>query len=281
MCEQSTKVSTLFKTIIVLVIEQKGANIITKNKTDLENKLWDNWIKTRDEAAANELINYYMYLVSFHVDRIAINLPHYVDRNDLESFGLLGLFDALNKFEPKRQLKFDTYASFRIRGSIIDGLRKEDWLPRSLREKTKQLESTTHELEQELQRKPTSEEIAVQLGITSEEVESIVSDSLFSNILSIEGNQAEDGNTAYSLPDDQLLSPEQNILDIEIKTDLAKGLKGLNENEKMVISLFYDDELTMTEIGDVLDLTTSRISQIHKRALFKLKDLVEKAQKKS
>lgn len=222
-----------------------------------------------------------MYLVSFHVDRIAINLPRNVNKSDLESFALLGLFDALNKFQPERQLKFDTYASFRIRGSIIDGLRKEDWLPRSLREKTKQVETVTEELEQELQRRPTSEEIASRLGMTGEEVESIASDSLFANILSIDGKKSDsetEEETAYSLPDEQTLSPEQNIVNLELKADLVKGIGKLSKSEKMVISLFYDDELTMTEIGDVLDLTTSRISQIHKKALFKLKDLLQKTQ---
>lgn len=243
--------------------------------------MWDKWLNTKDEAVANELIAHYMYLVSFHVERIAINLPKNVIKNDLESFGLLGLFDALNKFQPERQLKFDTYASFRIRGSIIDGLRKEDWLPRSLREKTKQLEAITQELEQELNRKPTSNEIASRLGMSSDEVESIAKDSLVANLLSIEatmtGHDSDDG-IEHSLADDQAILPEQHILSVEIKADLMEGIKELNDSEKMVISLFYDEELTMTEIGDVLDLTTSRISQIHKKALFKLKDLLQKSQ---
>lgn len=238
-------------------------------------------MNAKDEAVANELIQHYMYLVSFHVERIAITLPKNVVKNDLESFALLGLFDALNKFQPERQLKFDTYASFRIRGSIIDGLRKEDWLPRSLREKTKQLESITHELEQELQRKPTANEIASRLGITSEEVETIARDSLVANLLSIESTMTEqdsDEGMGYNLPDEQTISPEQHIVDMEIKADLMEGINELNKSEKMVISLFYTEELTMTEIGDVLDLTTSRISQIHKKALFKLKDLLKKSQ---
>src|SRR5690625_4035499 len=111
-------------------------------------KLWSQWIDNRDEEAANKLIEHYMYLVDFHVERVASHIPASFDKNDLRSLGLMGLFDALNKFEPRRNLKFSTYATIRIRGSIIDGLRKEDWLPRSLREQTKRIEKVTNELEQ-------------------------------------------------------------------------------------------------------------------------------------
>lgn len=268
--------------MVIFKIQRKGANLITKNnKTSKEKQLWSNWLDKKDSHAADELVKNYMYLVKFHVERIAITVPKSVNKSDLESFALLGLFDALKKFQPERELKFDTYASFRIRGSIIDGLRKEDWLPRSLREKTKQLEAITQELEQYYQREPTSEEIAERLGITTDEVESVVSDSLFSNILSIEGNTNDcdnDEGVGYSLPDEQMLSPEQHIVNLEVKSDLVEGIRGLNHSEKMVISLFYDDELTMTEIGEILELTTSRISQIHKKALFKLRNLLKETQ---
>lgn len=224
-----------------------------------------------------------MYLISFHVERIAVNLPHYVSREELESFALMGLFDALKKFEPDRELKFDTYASFRIRGSIIDGLRKEDWLPRLLREKSKQIEQVTQELIQILQRIPESHEIAKKMGITTEEVETIVSDSLFANVLSIDNqmNSDNDENSegiGFEISDKSMTTPDEHLLNIELKEELIEGIKVLNDNEKNVISLFYQDELTMTEIGDVLDLTTSRISQIHKNAIFKLRKTLEKIQ---
>lgn len=224
-----------------------------------------------------------MYLVSFHVERIAVNIPHYVSREELESFALMGLYDALKKFEPDRELKFDTYASFRIRGSIIDGLRKEDWLPRLLREKTKQIEQVTQELTQTLQRIPEANEIAEKIGMTTEEVETIVSDSLFANVLSIDNQMNNDNDESgegigYEIPDKATITPDEHLLNIELKEELIEGIKVLNDNEKNVISLFYQEELTMTEIGDVLDLTTSRISQIHKNAIFKLRKTLEKIQ---
>jgi len=224
-----------------------------------------------------------MYLVSFHVERIAVNIPHYVSREELESFALMGLYDALKKFEPARELKFDTYASFRIRGSIIDGLRKEDWLPRLLREKSKQIEQVTQELTQTLQRIPEANEIAEKIGMTTEEVETIVSDSLFANVLSIDNQMNNDNDESgegigYEIPDKATITPDEHLLNIELKDELVEGIKVLNDNEKNVISLFYQEELTMTEIGDVLDLTTSRISQIHKNAIFKLRKTLEKIQ---
>lgn len=254
------------------------------NNSPEEKKLWNSWLKTKDNHAANELVRHYMYLVTFHVERIAVNIPHYVSRDELESFALMGLYDALKKFEPDRELKFDTYASFRIRGSIIDGLRKEDWLPRLLREKTKQIEQVSQELIQTFQRMPTSSEIAERIGLTTEEVETIVSDSLFSNILSIDqqinnDNDESGEGVGYAVPDKSNITPDEHLLNIELKDELVEGIKILNENEKNVISLFYQEELTMTEIGDVLDLTTSRISQIHKNAIFKLRKTLEQIQK--
>lgn len=217
-----------------------------------------------------------MYLVNFHVERIAINLPSNVSRSDLESFALMGLFDAIKKFEPDRELKFDTYASFRVRGSIIDGLRREDWLPRLLRDKIKRIEAVSQELLQELHRTPSSTEIAERIGSSKEEVETIVRDSLFSNVLSIESrpshhsDEYEEG-IGSSIPDESSPTPDEHLLNNELKEELTEGINMLNGNEKHVISLFYHEEFTMTEIGEVLSLTTSRISQIHKTALFKLR----------
>src|SRR5699024_7331061 len=148
-----------------------------------EQILWEDWLLDKSEESESKLLKHYMYLVTFHVDRIVVNLPVNVHKDDLFSFAYTGLLDAIHKFEPDRDLKFDTYASFRIRGSIIDGLRKEDWLPRAQREKTKKVEKATKELEQQLQRTPTTLEIAEELKITKEEVETLVQDMMFSNVL--------------------------------------------------------------------------------------------------
>ncbi|MGJ9458882.1 FliA/WhiG family RNA polymerase sigma factor [Oceanobacillus sp. CF4.6] len=256
---------------------------MNSKNSPLEQELWNDWITNKSGEAANELISNYMYLVNFHTERISSHLPSNVSRDDIKSFGLLGLYDALKKFDPSRDLKFDTYASFRIKGSIIDGLRKEDWLPRSIREKTKKVEQAAESFEQMNQRAATAGDIAAITGMTAEEVETTIKDSLFGNILSIEEkpngsrNELKEG-IGYSIPDDSAVMPDRNILQNEIKGELMEGIKSLNEKEQLVISLFYNEELTFTEIGQIIGLTTSRISQIHKRSLFKLRKSLSKMQ---
>lgn len=260
---------------------REGALEIATKNSSLKECTWESWFKHKDKEAGNELIQHYMYLITYHVDRISYTLPSVVSKDDLKSYALMGLLDALHKFEPERNLKFDTYASFRIRGSIIDGLRKEDWLPRTLREKAKQIEHVSELLEKKLQRPPTSSEIAEELELTQDEVESIIQDSLFANVLSIEQKPSGDNSDhkegiGYLVPDEDAIVPDNQLVKNELAKDIAQSIKKLNENEQLIISLFYEKELTMTEIGDVLGLTTSRISQIHKRAIFKLRESLKK-----
>lgn len=248
--------------------------------TLLEEQLWKKWQKFKDPKIADELVRHYEYLVSFHVDRIGSTLPKNVEHDDLTSLGLMGLFDAINRFEVDRGLKFETYASFRIRGSIIDGLRREDWLPRSHRDRVKEIESVSEKLEQKLQRSPTSAEIAEEINIPVKEVETLIRDTLVANVLSIEEQlyNADEPSMGikHSFSNRQSVLPEEELINNELQEELAESIKQLNKNEQLVVSLFYKEELTMTEIGDVLNLTTSRISQIHKSALFKLKKILEK-----
>jgi len=243
-------------------------------------QLWLAWRDTRSPDIANRLVEHYQYLVDFHAQRIGVHLPKTVQRDDIRSLGFFGLFDALNKFEPERDLKFDTYASFRIRGAIIDGLRKEDWLPRSARERTKKIEQAIQTLTQDLQREPSADEIGEYVGISRQEVEDTIKDQLFSNLLSIEEKSGENSDDfkegiGHSIIDNQQLTPEEALMRDEHHEELAEAIKGLNKNEQLVVSLFYYDELTFTEIGHVLNLTTSRISQIHKQAVFKLRHVLQ------
>lgn len=241
-----------------------------------EQQLWTRWINDRDPSAGNSLIIKYKPLVNYHVQRISAGLPKSVSRDDLTSLGMMGLFDALNKFDLKRDLKFDTYASFRVRGAIIDGLRKEDWLPRSAREKAKKLEIQIEQIEQKLMRHATPEEIARHMNIPVEEVYQTYQEHFFSNVLSIneQQDQEEADGKAFVIRDDRTKTPEQQIVHSELLGDLAENIQKLNEKEQLVLSLFYTDEMTLTEIGEILQLSTSRISQIHSKALFKLRKLL-------
>ncbi|RKQ37506.1 FliA/WhiG family RNA polymerase sigma factor [Oceanobacillus halophilus] len=256
---------------------------MSKIHSPLEQELWNDWIEDNSNDAANELITNYMYLVNFHVERISIHLPNNVHKEDLKSLGLLGLYDALKKYDPSRDLKFDTYASIRVRGAIMDGLRKEDWLPRSMRGKVKKIEKSHQTLEQIYHRTPTAAEIAQDVGMTIQEVESTIKDSLFANVLSIEdkskdSDKIDKEGIGYTIAGNKSVIPEAKIMQMELEGELTEAIKDLNENEQMVVSLFYFDELTLTEIGKVLNLTTSRISQIHKRAIVKLRETLLKIQ---
>lgn len=241
-----------------------------------EQKLWQSWKANRDPHAGDVLIRKYKPLVSYHVQRIAVGLPKSVSRDELNSLGMMGLFDALNKFDPTRDLKFDTYASFRVRGAIIDGLRKEDWLPRSAREKTKKLDAFIEEMEQRLQRHVTPEEVAEALNITVDEVFQTVQEHFASNVLSMDEQLQDDesDNKSFSIRDDSIKTPEQEAMHAELIQDLSESILKLNDKEQLVLSLFYTEEMTLTEIGEMLELSTSRISQIHSKALFKLRNLL-------
>ncbi len=249
---------------------------MSKRDQAKEAEYWERWERDRDPDAGNLLVEIYTPLVTYHVQRISANLPRSVSRDDLMSLGLQGLFDALTKFEPDRDLKFDTYASFRIRGTIIDGLRKEDWLSRTSRERTKRLQKEMEELEQKYMRHVTPEEIAEHLNMTVDDVYETMHAHYFSNILSLDEKSQDDENEerTFVIKDDQEKTPEEDILMNELLADLTVKIKELNENEQLVLSLFYHEELTLTEIGEILDLSTSRISQIHSRALFKLRKLL-------
>ncbi|MCR6111095.1 FliA/WhiG family RNA polymerase sigma factor [Bacillus sp. A301a_S52] len=243
-----------------------------KEAPTLENE-WKRWQEDRDPASGDRLVEAYLHLVEFHVQRISANLPRSVQVEDLRSHGLIGLYDALEKFDPGRELKFDTYASFRIRGAIIDGLRQEDWLPRSVRDRSKKIDQAIETLEQRHGRNITPAEVAEELGLKEDEVVHTMNESFFSNLLSIdEPTQDSEKNDTYSstIVDQQTLTPEETLGKKAVYEELAEILKTLNRNEQLVISLFYFEEFTLTEIGEALNLSTSRISQIHSKTIFKL-----------
>ncbi|MRX70618.1 FliA/WhiG family RNA polymerase sigma factor [Bacillus lacus] len=245
-----------------------------------EQLIWEKWTATRDSEAGDYLIQRYMPLVSYHVQRISIGLPKSVIKDELMSLGMYGLYDALKKFDPGRDLKFDTYASFRIRGTIIDGLRKEDWLPRSSREKAKKIDAAIEKLEQKHLRNVTPREIAAELRMSEEDVVCIVNEGFFANVLSIDDqllDHDESDHPGMMIKDEKAVTPEDKLLKDELLMQLSEVIEELSEKEQLVISLFYKEELTLTEIGQVMELSTSRISQIHSKALFKLRRILEKA----
>lgn len=241
--------------------------------------LWKRWVKERDPEAGDALMRLYLPLVDYHVQRISVGLPKNVSKSDLRSHGMFGLYDALEKFDFTRELKFDTYASFRIRGSIIDGLRQEDWLPRSLRDRLKKVDSAIERLEQKLGRHVLPKEVAQELSMSEEDVLQVMSETLVANLLSID-EKANDSEREESFKntiiDLSLETPEEKLINKSNYEELVTIIESLNEKEQLVISLFYFEELTLTEIGQIMALSTSRISQIHSKALFRLKNVLKK-----
>lgn len=244
-----------------------------------EELYWIKWIQNRDTDAGNFLVKKYMPLVSYHVQRISIGLPKSVSRDELLSLGMFGLYDALEKFDYGRELKFDTYASFRIRGAIIDGLRKEDWLPRGTRERAKKIDVAIEALEQRNGGNVTVSDIAKEVNMSEEEIYSTMNEQFFANILSIDDqplDSDERDGTSFVLRDESAILPEENMVKNEFFEELSEMISNLSDKEQLVVSLFYQEELTLTEIGQVMNLSTSRISQIHSKALYKLRHLLEK-----
>ncbi|WP_338452072.1 FliA/WhiG family RNA polymerase sigma factor [Niallia oryzisoli] len=244
-----------------------------------EQRYWDKWVTSRDKDAGNVLIKKYLSLVSYHVQRISVSLPKTVSRDDLTSLGMIGLYDALEKFDPNRDLKFDTYASFRVRGAILDGLRKEDWLSRTSREKAKKMDAAIERLEQKYLRHVTEEEIARELNISVEEVYTITNEQFLANVLSIDEQLDENedkSNGSFIIKDESGEDPEESLLKNEAIEEMAAIISTFNEKEQLVISLFYQEELSLTEIGEIMGLSTSRISQIHSKCIYKLRQSLGK-----
>ncbi|CAM3749707.1 FliA/WhiG family RNA polymerase sigma factor [Alkalicoccus chagannorensis] len=244
-------------------------------------KYWNSWLDNQSTDAADRILEAYMPLVDYHVQRIKIHLPKSIRADDLRSHGMIGLYDALEKFDSSRDLKFDTYASFRIRGAIMDGLRQEDWLPRSVRDRAKKVDQAVEKLEQRLGRNASPEEVAEETGLKTSDVLQTMNDSFFSHLLSIdESTGSEDGEETYAsvIADQKSAAPEDSLLFEASRQELAERIKQLNEKEQLVIALFYQEEMTLTEIGEIMGLSTSRISQIHSKCIYKLKHFYADAQ---
>lgn len=237
-------------------------------------KLWKSYKKTGSSECKDELIKRYSELVKIISGRLYNFYGGNVEYDDLVGFGAFGLIDAIDKFDLDRGLKFETYAQIRIRGAIIDNLRKLDWIPRRVRKKSKDIENATRELENEFGRSATVEEIAGKLEISLEEINNLLSETAASNVASLEETLQNKGE--LNLENDEIETPEMTYENKELKNIIAQTIESLNNNEKLVISLYYYDELTYKEIGKVLDLSESRISQIHSKAIISMKSKLSK-----
>jgi RNA polymerase sigma factor for flagellar operon FliA len=239
--------------------------------------LWVEFRKSRDKKLRDRLILNYAPLVKYVAGRLGSGLPAHVDEGDLVSYGLLGLIGAIERYDPERDVKFETYAIARIKGSIIDELRAMDWVPRSVRARARDIERAVGELEGKLGRAPTDEEISEKLGLTQEELDDSLSEISRSSIAALDELwtiSSSGGDTVAlidTIEDTQGPEPQSALAQTELKEAIGEAIARLPEREKLVVTLYYYEELTLREIGEVLGVTESRVSQLHTKAILRLK----------
>lgn len=228
-----------------------------------------------------KVINEFSPLIKYIASRIAIRLPPHIDLNDLINAGVIGLIDAIEKFDASKQIKFKTYAEFRIRGAILDELRSMDWVPRSVRQKARKVEDAYARLEYSLGRPASDEEVASEMKVDIDTFHKLLSETASVSLLSLDDLGEDDSDLSkrnlleYILQDEKDW-PSHKLRYAEVREIVAKGIMSLPEKERMVISLYYYDELTMKEIGHVLKFTESRVSQIHTKAVLRLRSKMQK-----
>jgi RNA polymerase sigma factor for flagellar operon FliA len=245
------------------------------SRTELS-ALWASYKENGDASAREQLILNYSPLVKYVAGRLSSSLPQTVDTADLISYGIFGLIDAIEKYDLDRGIKFETYAIARIKGAIIDELRAMDWVPRSVRSRARELETAYVKLENTLKRVPTDAEVAAELGITVKDLHDIFTKLSYTSVVSFEelwvGGEKDDHQSALStIEDENAENPVAIFESAEVKEILAGAIERLPEREKIVIALYYYEGLTLKEIGQVLGVTESRVSQLHTKAVLRLR----------
>jgi RNA polymerase sigma factor for flagellar operon FliA len=239
--------------------------------------LWSDYKRTGDKALRDRLILTYAPLVKYVAGRLGSGLPAHVEDDDLVSYGLLGLIGAIERFDPDRDIKFETYAIARIKGAIIDELRSMDWVPRSVRARARDIERAIADLERKLMRAPNDEEIASKLGVSEEEFQESLLEISRSSIAALDelwvgsSGTGEAVSLMETIEDPQAPEPQQSMAQTELREALGESIARLPEREKLVVTLYYYEELTLREIGEVLGVTESRVSQLHTKAILRLK----------
>lgn len=234
-------------------------------------KLWEDYSKNKTPELREKLILEYAGLVKIVAGRLSIYLGYNVEYEDLVSYGTFGLIDAIDKFDFDKGVKFETYASVRIRGAILDQIRKMDWIPRTLRQKQKKIDTAYKKIELETGRPATDEEIAKELEISVDELDDWQSQAKSSNLISLD-EYMDQGETKVDIPNSEdYVQPDKIVEQQALKEILVNALELLTEKEKKVIVLYYYEELTLKEISAVLEVTESRVSQLHTKALQKLR----------
>ncbi len=247
---------------------------------DKREKLWSAYAGENCEAAYNELVNSYLPLVRFIVSRLNFKLPNHLEQEDLVSYGIFGLMEAIKKFDWTRGVKFETYASQRIRGAVVDALRREQWAPRSVADKLKAVQRAYQKFESEGITDVSEEQLAEEMGISLEALRDTMTEISQLSVVSLDeflhGQEVDSISRADTISDPKSPNPAARVLEEEFRDYLAAAIEELPEKDRVVISLYYYEELTLREIGMILEVSESRVSQLHARALMRLREKLNK-----
>lgn len=259
----------------------RSANVYTFADDEALQAAWRRFKQTGDEGLRNQLMEHYLYLVRYNAERIGAKLPEEVDVDDLMSAGIFGLVDAVDAFELERGVKFETYCAPRIRGAILDELRNMDWVPRLVRHRSHQLDHATRALEVELGRMPSDEEIARRLKMSPAQFKKLVRDATAASLVSLsrkfaDADSSREINEIDVVPDDRGSDP---VLEAQKKDLKDLVTSGLTREERLIVVLYYYEEMTMKQIGDTLDLSESRVSQMHSSIIERLRDKLQQRQR--
>lgn len=241
-------------------------------------RLWADFKLSRSRELRDKLIIQYSPLVKYVAGRVGVGLPRNVEQSDLVSFGVFGLIDAIEKFDPERGYKFETYAIARIKGAILDELRSIDWVPRSVRSKARTLERAIGKLEAEHHRAPTDDEVASEMGVTQQQLQTTLSQISFVGVAALDemlaGGERGESVTLGDTVADTNAGP-MGVYEVEeMRQILAESINRMPEREKIVLTLYYYEGLTLAEIGRVLGVTESRVCQIHTKAVLQLRSRI-------
>ena len=244
-------------------------------------ELWATYRRDPTRAARDRLILNYSPLVKYVAGRVAVGLPHNVEQADLVSYGIFGLIDAIEKFDPGRGFKFETYAISRIKGAILDELRSIDWVPRSVRAKGRAVERAFSSLEGQLKRSPTDAELAAELEMSDDQLKSVLGQLSLTGVAALDemlGDRGDATTLGDTIPDGDE-GPGQLLERSELRSQLAEAIERMPEREKIVLTLYYFENLTLAQIGEVLEVTESRVSQIHTKSVLQLRSRLVASQR--
>ena len=251
-------------------------NNIKRLSEDELTALWEEYLKDKtNKAARDTLIVQYIYLIRYVVGRVKVTLPATISIEDIAGYGVEGLINAIERYSPQKNTRFETYALIRIRGAIIDRIRAQDFLPRSVRKKIKDIQAAQEKLKQDLGRMPTTTEVANYLDMEPDKVNQLLAeDTTMTSLYDKRGNTDDSVEIIDTIQDENKLNPQEKAEEQNVKQELEKALKRLPERERIIMVLYYQENMTLKEIGETINMSESRVCQLHAQGIMKLKNIL-------